>query len=141
MANSTGSIARDNKRIGYNLRSAALRLMAKNPALHQKDIAAKAGLHPVTFSRILNGAGTSEATIEKIAAVVGVSPERILAKGQRQHKFSIKTLEEVLSDDRKLSQFIGAWDTTEVSWARTEMWKIVNALQSYRRSLQRGRGY
>ena len=131
----------ENERIGFNLRAKVLRYMAKNTGVIQSDIAIKAGVHPVTLSRILNGEGTTLQTIEKICSVVGGNASRIIEKGRRANKYSIKTLEDVLNDNRKLSQFIGTTNRQELSYARGEIWAMQSELEKYRRGLQRDLAY
>ena len=130
-------INRDNQRIGYNLRGAVLRYLAKNHGIAQKDIAASIGIHPVTFSRILNGEGTTISTVEKIANAVGADPDRILNKSSKIPKYTAKTLEEIVSDTRVLRQYIGETDRTGLEWANRELWRVVTALKNHRMKIQR----
>ena len=134
-------INRDNQRIGYNLRGAVLRYLAKNHGIAQKDIAIAAGVHPVTLSRILNGEGTTLETIEKISSVVGANPSRILEKGRKTPKYSPKTLAEVVSDSRVLRQFVGPTDRTGLEWANQEIGRIVTTLTNHRLKIQREQAY
>src|SRR5580765_8273481 len=97
----------ETKRIGYNLRGAVLRYCARNRGITQQVIAAKAGVHPVTLSRILNGGGATPSTIEKIAKTVGANPNRILNQGKRKPKYTAKRLEEIIGNARLLRQYVG----------------------------------
>ena len=131
----------DNERIGFNLRGAVLRYMAKNSGVTQKNLAAGIGIHPVTLSRILNGEGTTFETLDKIARAVGADPNRILNKGSKPPKYTAKTLQEIVSDVRVLRQYIGPTDRTGLEWANKELWHIVNALKDHRMKLQREQVY
>ena len=131
----------ENERIGFNLRAVVLRYQAKNPGVTQKEIAAKSGIHPVTFSRIINGEGTTTSTIQKIALVVGADPTRILDKGSKPPKYTARSLEEVVSDSRVLRQFVGETDQVGLDWANEKLWNIVTALKNHRMKLQRDRAY
>lgn len=131
----------DNERIGYNLRGAVLRYCAKNRGVTQKQIALGAGVHPVTLSRILNGEGTSIKTMERIAAVVGADPVRILEKGRRTPKYTARSLDEVIGDDRILRQFVGETDDRGLQWAGERLRHVVSELEKHRLNLQRDRAY
>jgi transcriptional regulator with XRE-family HTH domain len=131
----------ENERIGFNLRGAVLRYQAKNPGVTQRDIAAKSGIHPVTFSRILNGDGTTTSTIQKIASAIGADAYRILEKGKKTPKYTARSLQEVVEDSRVLRQFVGETDQVGLEWANRELWKIVTALKNHRMKLQRERAY
>jgi transcriptional regulator with XRE-family HTH domain len=121
-----------NIRIGENLRRAIFRAMSKNPALTQKQIAAQADIHPVTLSRILSGAGASDQTIERIAQAIGADAGRIISVGRRVPKFTVKSIEDVIADDRALYQFIGGADNVALEWARKYLVQINQACKERR---------
>jgi len=131
----------DQERIGYNLRGAVLRYCAKNDGVTQKEIAAAAGVHPVTLSRILNGEGTTYETIEKISSVVGANASRIIEKGRKIPKYTAKSLEDIVSDVRVLRQYVGPTDRIGLEWANKELLDIVTALKNHRMKLQREQAY
>lgn len=110
-----------NIRIGENLRKVIFRAMSKNPTLTQKQIAVQAKIHPVTLSRILSGAGASDETIERIAQTIGADASRIISVGRRVPKFSVKSIEDVIIDDRVLYQFIGGADNVALDWVRQHL--------------------
>jgi plasmid maintenance system antidote protein VapI len=131
----------NNVRIGENLRKAIFRAISKNPLLTQKNIASEAGIHPVTLSRILNGSGASNETIARIADVIGANAERIISIGRRTPKYTAKSLEEIVSDERILRQYVGPTDRAGLEWANTQLWRVVTALKNHRIKLQRERAY
>jgi transcriptional regulator with XRE-family HTH domain len=125
-------LSRDNVRIGENLRQAILRARAKDPSLTNKQIAEVAGIHPVTLSRIASGYGASMATIESIAGVIGADANKILSKGTRKPLYSVRSIEEVLNDDRILYQFIGGCDDAAVDWAKRMIYKVYDTCRKRR---------
>ena len=131
----------DNERIGFNLRAHVLRYMAKNYGVTQRDIAVKAGVHPVTLSRILNGEGTTLETIEKISSVVGGNASKIIKKGRKTPKYTAKNLEEIVSDVRVLRQYVGPTDHIGLELATKHLWHVVTELKKRRMRLQREQEY
>jgi DNA-binding Xre family transcriptional regulator len=131
----------DNKRIGYNLRGAVLRYMAKNYGVRQSDITASAGLHPVSLSRILNGEGTTFETIEKICSVVGGNPSKIIEKGSKTPKYTAKNLEEIVGDIRVLRQYVGPTNQAGLDWATEKLWNIVITMKNHRQKIQDRQAY
>jgi transcriptional regulator with XRE-family HTH domain len=108
------------------------RVMSKDPLLTQKSIADEAGIHPVTLSRILNGSGASNGTIRRISGVIGANAERIISIGRRTPKLSIKSIEDVILDERALNQFVGGADDVALSWARQQLGHIQQACKQRR---------
>ena len=129
--------SRETIRIGENLRQAILRARTYERKLTNALIAEKAGIHPVYLSRILAGSGASPDTIRRIANVIGADGDKILAKGKRKPLYSVRTIEEVLNDDRILYQFIGGCDDAAIDWARKMIYKVYDTCRK-RRSAQLG---
>ena len=127
---------RENIRIGENLRQAILRARVKDRHLTNASIAEAADIHPVHLSRILSGYGASADTIAKIAAVVGADVGKILKKGTRKPLYTVRTIEEVLNDDRILYQFVGGCDRAAFDWARETIYKVYATCRKRRATYQ-----
>ncbi len=115
--------------------------MAKNDSITQEDIALKAGIHPGSLSRILNGEGTTLETIEKIVSVVGGNASKIIMKGSKTPKYTAKNLEEIVGDIRVLRQYVGPTNQAGLDWAQEKLWHIVITMKNHRMKIQREQAY
>lgn len=63
----------------YVVKLTRLRLVRERQALSQKELAAKAGVSPVTISRVENGVDDPQpSTIRKLAKALGVKPADLM---------------------------------------------------------------
>ena len=131
-------LLRENVRVGENLRQAILRARARDANLTNKSIAQAAGIHPVHLSRIIGGFGASEATISRLAEVIGADAQKILSKGTRRPLYSVRCIEDVISDEAILYQFIGGGNQTALDWAKQKLFFIFDQCRKHRSNHQEG---